>query len=575
MNIIDSFDVGSSAIGPGGQRAHPLTIEHSDRLVEKLYKVGDKAWSLVGNGLSNQSFVEGPEGLIVIDTGECNEEMAAALAAVRKETNAPIAACIYTHFHYVGGTEALLAEHSALPIWGHASIQANLERFSGEIAPRVTRGLVHQFAIAMPDEGPDGVVNVGLGNFFRNPKHAPFTNGYLPAQHTFDAPMKTRIAGLAVEFYPAPSDATDSTTIWFPQLKLAINNLLWPALFNVFAIRGEEYRDPRVLLRGLDELKALGADHLIGAHGPPMSGAAEIYHCTLNYRDSIQFMWDQTVRCANRGLTLNETTAAIKLPDHFKDHYTTRQLYGLVEHHVRQIYSGLFGWFDEDEANLFPVPGAERLQKLIAGFGGVTAVRRAVDQALNEEDFRWAIELASWLVRREINEHGRTDAGAAEDRLRLATALRGVAYTTTSANVRNWCITRALELDGSTNLQRFRTHRFQKRELARRPAAESLGLLRVLLVPERAVGLYQTLKLSFTEGGVAALTIRHGVAVPEDEGRSPENSLTASISSEHWFDIMGGKLALSQALTDGVLETSDVEGINAFFACFDLVTLNS
>ena len=575
MNIIDSFDVGSSAIGPGGQRAHPLTIEHSDRLVEKLYKVGDKAWSLVGNGLSNQSFVEGPEGLIVIDTGECNEEMAAALAAVRKETNAPIAACIYTHFHYVGGTEALLAEHSALPIWGHASIQANLERFSGEIAPRVTRGLVHQFAIAMPDEGPDGVVNVGLGNFFRNPKHAPFTNGYLPAQHTFYAPMKTRIAGLAVEFYPAPSDATDSTTIWFPQLKLAINNLLWPALFNVFAIRGEEYRDPRVLLRGLDELKALGADHLIGAHGPPMSGAAEIYHCTLNYRDSIQFMWDQTVRCANRGLTLNETIAAIKLPDHFKDHYTTRQLYGLVEHHVRQIYSGLFGWFDEDEANLFPVPGAERLQKLIAGFGGVTAVRRAVDQALNEEDFRWAIELASWLVRREINEHGRTDAGAAEDRLRLATALRGVAYTTTSANVRNWCITRALELDGSTNLQRFRTHRFQKRELARRPAAESLGLLRVLLVPERAVGLYQTLKLSFTEGGVAALTIRHGVAVPEDEGRSPENSLTASISSEHWFDIMGGKLALSQALTDGVLETSDVEGINAFFACFDLVTLNS
>ena len=575
MNIIDSFDVGSSAIGPGGQRAHPLTIEHSDRLVEKLYKVGDKAWSLVGNGLSNQSFVEGPEGLIVIDTGECNEEMAAALAAVRKETNAPIAACIYTHFHYVGGTEALLAEHSALPIWGHASIQANLERFSGEIAPRVTRGLVHQFAIAMPDEGPDGVVNVGLGNFFRNPKHAPFTNGYLPAQHTFDAPMKTRIAGLAVEFYPAPSDATDSTTIWFPQLKLAINNLLWPALFNVFAIRGEEYRDPRVLLRGLDELKALGADHLIGAHGPPMSGAAEIYQCTLNYRDSIQFMWDQTVRCANRGLTLNETISAIKLPDHFKDHYTTRQLYGLVEHHVRQIYSGLFGWFDEDEANLFPVPGAERLQKLIAGFGGVTAVRRAVDQALNEEDFRWAIELASWLVRREINEHGRTDAGAAEDRLRLATALRGVAYTTTSANVRNWCITRALELDGSTNLQRFRTHRFQKRELARRPAAESLGLLRVLLVPERAVGLYQTLKLSFTEGGVAALTIRHGVAVPEDEGRSPENSLTASISSEHWFDIMGGKLALSQALTDGVLETSDVEGINAFFACFDLVTLNS
>jgi alkyl sulfatase BDS1-like metallo-beta-lactamase superfamily hydrolase len=575
MSISDSFEAGSATTGPRGQRAHPLTIEHSDRLVEKLYRVGDKAWSLVGNGLSNQSFVEGPEGLIVIDTGECNEEMAAALAAVRKETVAPIAACIYTHFHYVGGTEALLAENSELPIWGHAGIQANLERFGGEIAPRVTRGLAHQFAIAMPAEGPDGVVNLGLGNFFRNPNHAPFTNGYLPAQHTFDAPMQTAIAGLEVEFYPAPSDATDSATIWFPQLKLAVNNLLWPTLFNVFAIRGEEYRDPRILLRGLDELNALGVDHLIGAHGPPMSGKAEIDRRTRDYRDSIQFMWDQTVRCANRGLTLNETIAAIKLPDYFKSHYTTQQLYGVVEHHVRQIYSGLFGWFDEDEANLFPVPGPERLQKLIAGFGGVNAVRQAVDQALVEEDYRWSIELASWLVRCELNEDGRADAGEAEDRLRLATALRGAAYNTTSANVRNWCVTRALELDGSSNLQRFRTHRFQKRELARRPATESLGLLRVLLVPERAGELHQTLTLSFTDGGAAALTIRHGVAVPAVGEALPETALTASISSTSWFEIMGGKLALSQAMADGVLETSHAEGLKAFFSCFDLATLNS
>ena len=261
-----------------------------------------------------------------------------------------------------------------------------------------------------------------------------------------------------------------------------MNNLLWPALFNVFAIRGEEYRDPRILIRGLDEMAELGADHLIGAHGPPLSGQAEIAQCCRDYRDSIQFMWDQTVRCANRGLTLNEIIAAIQLPDYFKQHYTTQQLYGVVEHHVRQIYTGLFGWFDEDEANLFPVPAPERSQKLIDGFGGVDKVREAVDAALAADDFRWAIEMASWLVRCERNAGGRADAGAPEDRQRLATALRGVAYATTSANVRNWSLTRALELDGSSNLERFRTHRFQKRDLARRPAVESVGLLRAIAV---------------------------------------------------------------------------------------------
>ena len=572
MQIVDSFEPGQTGTGERGQQAHPQTIAHSERLVRKLYRVGDKAWSLVGNGLSNQSFVEGPEGLIVIDTGECNEEMAAALAEVRRQTDAPLAACIYTHFHYVAGTQTLLQENPDLPIWGHSGIEANLNRFGGEIAPRVTRGLVHQFAIAMPEDGPDGVVNVGLGNFFRNPDHAPFTHGYITASHTFDTPTKATIAGLQVEFYPAPSDATDSVTIWFPELKLAVNNLLWPALFNVFAIRGEEYRDPRILLRGLDELHALGAQDMIGAHGPPMSGKDEIARITRDYRDTIQFMWDQTVRCANRGLTLNETIAAIRLPEYFKQHYTTQQFYGVVEHHVRQIYTGLFGWFDEDEANLFPVPAPERSQKLVAGFGGVDKVRTAIDEALQSHDYRWAIELASWLVRATLNDEGRADAGAAEDRSRLAQGLRGIAYTTTAANIRNWCLTRALELDGSSNLDRFRGHRFQKRELARRPAAESLALLRVLLVPERASDEEQHIKVVFADGGQAGLVIRNAVVVPTD-GESAALSMT--VSSDHWFSILGGKLNLSQAIADGSVRTDNPEQIAAFFGCFDLDTLTN
>ena len=111
MSVEDSFKPGVTQTGPKGQLAHPTTLEHSKRLEKKLYKVGDNAWSLIGNGLSNQSFVEGPEGLICIDTGESNQEMTAALKEVRKETQAPITACIYTHFHYVGGTQTLVDEN--------------------------------------------------------------------------------------------------------------------------------------------------------------------------------------------------------------------------------------------------------------------------------------------------------------------------------------------------------------------------------------------------------------------------------------------------------------------------------
>ena len=477
-----------------------------------------------------------------------------------------------THFHYVGGTQTLVDENNELAIWGHDGIQANLDRFGGEVAPRVTRGLAHQFATSMPQEGPDGIVNLGLGNFFRNPEHAPFTNGYIPPKHTFVEPTKAKIAGLKVEFYPAPSDATDSITIWFPDLKLAINNLLWPVLFNVFAIRGEEYRDPRIMMKGLDQLAELEAENLIGAHGPPFSGQEEIKKIILNYRDTLQFLWDQTVRCANKGLTLNEAISTIKLPTHFQEHYTTQQLYGVVEHHVRQIYSGLFGWFDEDEANLFPVPSPERSVRLIEGFGGIEKVREIIDSSLEKEDFRWAIELSSWLVRSNLNSQGIADAGEPQDRKRLAAALRGVAYTTSAANIRNWCITRALELDESLNLSRFRKHRFNKRELSRRTPIDSLKLLRVLLIPEKADSYLQTLQFNFSDDEKVFYSIRNSVALID---KTPECSLSITLSSDTWYDLLSMKKTLSEAEGEALVEMNNSEEVRKFFSCFDLESLNS
>ena len=81
--------------GPLDQKAHHKTIEHTERLKRKLYEVRQGVWSQVGNGLSNQNFIEGPEGLIVIDTGESREEMTASLKEVREHTDAPVAAVIY------------------------------------------------------------------------------------------------------------------------------------------------------------------------------------------------------------------------------------------------------------------------------------------------------------------------------------------------------------------------------------------------------------------------------------------------------------------------------------------------
>ncbi len=550
-----------------GHVAHRDLVDHSKRLVRNFYKVSDQVWCLVGNGLSNQTFVEGPGGIIAIDTGESNEEMRAALSELRLHTKKPIVAVLYTHFHYVAGTQAVLDEsgETNVEIYGHSKIVYNRVRTATEIAPSYSRGLVEQFAITLPSDGPDGNVNVGLGRFYRNPEHKTQTNGFIKPTHTFDEPCTISVAGLEVEVTPAPSDADDSVTYWFKSLGCAVNNLVWPALFNVFAIRGEEYRDPRVMLAGIDHLLSLNPTHLVGAHGMPISGSNEIMRRVTRYRDSIQFLWDQTVRLTNRGYTSTELAHAIRLPDFFDEDNLTSEFYGVAEHHVRQIRTGLLGWFDGDPANLFPLPRVEHSNRMIAGFGGREVVRQKTNEAIVANDLRWACELSSWLV--NSNDADETD------KLLLAKTLRLIAQRTTAANIRNWCLTRARHLDGTLDLTRFNQHRLSRKQIMTASSETAVGILRVLLSPERASEIDTHICFKFTGHQQTGLHIRNCIAAPTD-GNGAEVSVECDI--ETWADILVGDLPLSVALSqNSLIVKGDQHKMQHALQVFELENLRS
>ncbi len=567
------------AVGPNGQMGHREAIAHQKRFERKLWAPRPGVWCMVGNGLSNQTFVEGPAGLIAIDTGECIEEMNAALVAVREHTARPVVAVIYTHFHYVSGTTAVLpyraaADTDGLPIWGHTGIVGNRARMSTEVSGAAARGMALQFGILLADQGPDGLVGTGLGPAYRLAEHAPYTPGFLPPTHTFETTTEAQIAGLQVVMTPAPSDCDDSITIWFPELGLCVNNMVWPTLFNVFPIRGEEYRDPRVLLNGLDHIHGLQADYLLGAHGPPITGRGAISQAVTLYRDSIQFMWDQTVRGINQGLTLGELCETVKLPAVFAGSYLTSQFYGLVEHHVRQIHNGLRGWFDGDEAALFPLPAFERAQRLVAGFGGAAKVRAQVHEALAANDLRWALELATWLIHADDSPAKRVDAGDAADRALLAQVLRAIGQRTSAANIRNWCITRALELERKLDLSRFRRHRFVQADVLASPPETYVHTLRVILDPARSGERDEELAWRFIPGGeLTGLRLRHGIAAITD-GQQASMAITLDLPT--WARILAGKTRMSEAIALGdVKVTGEPRQVLAWLACFDHTTLGN
>ncbi len=550
-----------------GHVAHRDLVDHSKRLVKNFYKVGEHVWCLVGNGLSNQTFIDAPDGVIAIDTGESNEEMRAAIAELRLHTKRPIVAVLYTHFHYVAGTQAVLDDspETKVEIYGHSKIAYNRVRTATEIAPSYNRGLVEQFAITLPPDGPDGNVNVGLGRFYRNPEHKTQTNGFIKPAHTFDKPCTIKVAGLEVEVTPAPSDADDSVTYWFKSLGCAVNNLVWPVLFNVFAIRGEEYRDPQIMLEGIDHLLSLNPTHLVGAHGMPISGNAEIMRRVTRYRDSIQFLWDQTVRLTNRGYTSTELGHSIRLPDFFDEDNLTSEFYGVTEHHVRQIRAGLLGWFDGDPANLFPLPREEHSNRMITGFGGRDIVRQKATEAIDSDDLRWACELSSWLVNStEVEDL---------DKLLLAKTLRLIAQRTTAANIRNWCLARARHLDGTFDLTRFNQHRLSRKQILSSTSENLVSILRVLLAPERASEIDTHICFSFTDRQQTGLHIRNCVACPTDGNGS---DITVKCNIETWADILAGDLALSVALSQNKLTVKgDTHELKHALQVFDIKNLQS
>jgi alkyl sulfatase BDS1-like metallo-beta-lactamase superfamily hydrolase len=325
-------------------------------------------------------------------------------------------------------------------------------------------------------------------------------------------------------------------------------------LFNVFPIRGEEYRDPRVLIPGVEQIIEWAPRHLVGAHGPPLVGRDNIRAISERYRDSIQYLWDQTVRAINKGWTSDEIASRVTLPAMFDVDYLTSERYGVAEHHVRQIHAGLRGWFDGDESKLFPAPPEERLEKLIAGFGGREAVARQAAGAFDTDDVRWGIELATWLARSADATEG--------DRKLLARGLRLVAERTPAANIRNWAITRARHLDGQTPMDRYMRHSFGSKAVAHVPSTELIHTIRVLLDPAKADGVRAHLCLA-VDGESAGLLVRNCVAVPTD-GRAAD--ATASMSRSTLLAILSGKQKWSAA---DIVISGDVAVADVVRGCFD------
>ena len=546
--------------------------QHTQHFVQKLYKVADNVYSAVGWQLGNVVMIEAPEGLIIVDTGESVSESRKIMAELRKVSDKPVKALVYTHFHpdHINGVQAFVSPEQVasgeVQIYAHETLLANVVAQGAQVGPILGVRSAYSFGTFLkPADTQD--MNGGIGPIA---KAEPST--FIAPTVTFKDRLDTTIAGLPVQFLHAPSEAPDEIVLYLPNNKLLISAEVdqGPTLPNIHTLRGTKFRDPVQWVASLDLLRSLKAEHMVPLHGRPISGADKVEEVLRMTRDGIAYIHDQTVRWMNKGLTPDELVEKVKLPPHLAG-YTPylREYYGTVKHSVRQIYNGYLGWFQGDPVDLDPVPPKDKAQRLIALMGGREKVLLAAGEAYLKGDYQWAAELAGYAIRVDQDDKLARDI--------KARSFRKLGYASMNINWRNWYLTSAMELEGQFDADDVRDQAAKLRGVFLSPQMVKnftpqafLGNWVTRIDPQKAADVQMTLGFEFPDVDERwALEIRRGV-VQLHRGIPEGTELKLTMDKSFMETLLTGEGGLVKgALLGDVSVDGSLLDIKAFLGCFD------
>lgn len=540
-------------IGTGreGQVANQAMIDKREEYDIKLHKVTDRVYCSVGNGLSNSAMIIGDTGMIIIDTNESMESAQFDLDAFRTVTDKPVSAVIYTHEHYVNGTELYVGKGNPgnLPIVAHEKlIQVTNSILSEMNDTYMSRGLM-QFGAMLPSEGEDGTVMGGIGAYYKNPHTESSTAGFIAPNELIPDVDKAKmtemtIDGVRFQFYPMFSDSAANINFFLPDERVAFSNTVWPSFFNMFTPRGAVYRDPTVLYQSIDTMIGWNAIAHVGCHGVPIMGEDKVRRELDLYRDCIQFVYDQTVRYMNKGYDPDQIAETVKIPAFMLEGMCTKPLYGEVEHFYRGVYRGTVGWFGTDPLELHPVSKKFESGKIVDAFGGADAVVAAANEALADDQFAWAATLATYVLNIDADNAG---AKAAK-----AQAFRKMAQVTFATNTRHFYMTRALELEGKLAVPKTIPYNASKLPAAKRTLL--LDIMRTSLDYEKAMDVNKSLQVTYTDEGVTNAIVIGNCVGQVVLGGVEDPTVEIKMEYPVACEIIAGKTKLADAVAAGTIQ---------------------
>ncbi|CAF1296022.1 unnamed protein product [Adineta ricciae] len=422
-------------------------LKHNEEFTRQIITVLPGIHCAIGYGLANSILIEGNDGNIIVDTLESRESAEDVKKDFDKISSKPVVAIIYTHNHsdHVFGAEVFANETTK--VYSHAKTLEILDKTMNLVQPITFQRAARQFGVYLNKE--TGHINSGIGSLLNY--NQTNRRAYLPPTDTFSGrSLELDVAGRKLILYHAPGETDDQIVVHMPNenVLLAADNI-YKAFPNIYAIRGTTTRDPIQWIASLDLMRNLRAEYLIPSHTKPMVGKDEIYQTITVYRDAVQFVHDQTIRCINKGLTPDEIIGnqLVQLPKKLNQHPYLQQFYGNVPWTIRAVFDRYLGWFSGKTSDLHKDAPKTHAENLVKFGGGAKEVFAKAQSAFQEEKYRWTLELVEALSLYP------EDVNPSEINELHCSTLEKLAAFETSANGRNWYMTKRLEIQGLIHIK--------------------------------------------------------------------------------------------------------------------------
>ncbi|OBI44973.1 alkyl/aryl-sulfatase [Mycobacterium colombiense] len=564
--VVWDNDAYSFLAGPAPASVHPSLWRQSTLAAKQgLYEVVPGIYQVRGFDISNVTFVESDNGIIVIDPLVSTEVAAAALALYRTHRGGerPVVAVIYTHSHVdhfggvLGVTSQADVDAGAVAVLAPEGFIEHAVQENVYAGPAMTRRATYMYGALLP-RGPMDQVGCGLGQ-------VPSTGEVAIIVPTIDIRTTGEthtIDGVEIEFQMAPgTEAPAEMHFYFPRFRaLCMAENATHNLHNLLTLRGALVRDPHAwsgyLTEAIDTF-ADRADVVFASHHWPTWGRDSIVAFLSLQRDMYAYLHDQTLRLLNQGYTGVEIAEIFQMPPALEQAWHTHGYYGSVSHNVKAIYQRYMGWFDGNPGRLWPHPPEALAPRYVEAMGGLDRVVDLAREAFDAGDFRWAATLLDHAIF--------TDSEHAAARALYSDTLEQLAYGAENATWRNFFLSGATELrDGNFGTA---TQVASPTMMAQLTPEQFFDGLAIRVNGPRSWDLNIAIDIAFADTATNyRLTLRNGVLVRRKVAPDPSTA-TVTINLADKIRLLA--VVLGDFSSPGLELTGDQSALQALLSVLD------